>query len=94
VLEPAAAPRHVTVLPALPLTAVGKPYKLGLRIIATREELTAALADAGVPAPPDETWCDQQDGRVTVSFPAPPHGRARTAAAAVFDTYALEWRFA
>ena len=94
VLEPAAAPRHVTVLPALPVTAVGKPYKVGLRVIATREELTAALAEAGVPVPPNETWCDQQDGRVTVTFPAPPDERTRAAATAVLDTYALEWRFA
>jgi fatty-acyl-CoA synthase len=92
--EPAAAPRHVTVLPVLPVTAVGKPYKLGLRVIATREELTEALADAGVPVPPDETWCDQQDGRVTVVLPAPPAEGAHTAAAAVLDSYALDWRFA
>ena len=38
-----AAPKTVTVLDALPLTAVGKPYKLGLRADATRRELRAAL---------------------------------------------------
>ena len=44
-----AAPKTVTVLDALPLTAVGKPYKLGLRTDATRRELRAALdAVAGV----------------------------------------------
>ncbi|MFI5101573.1 MAG: AMP-binding protein, partial [Actinomycetes bacterium] len=91
--EPAAAPRHVTVLPVLPVTAVGKPYKVGLRVLATREELTAALAGAGVPVPPSETWCDQLDGRVEVTFPAPPDEGARKAAAAVFDTYVLDWRF-
>jgi fatty-acyl-CoA synthase len=91
--EPAAAPRHVTVLPALPVTAVGKPYKLGLRIIATRDELSAALADAGVPVPEDGTWCEQHDARVTVTLPAPTDGPARRAAEAVLDAYALEWRF-
>jgi fatty-acyl-CoA synthase len=39
----AAAPKTVTVLDALPLTAVGKPYKLALRTDATHRELRAAL---------------------------------------------------
>ena len=38
-----AAPKAVTVLDALPLTAVGKPYKVALRADATRRELRAAL---------------------------------------------------
>jgi len=38
-----AAPKTVTVLDALPVTAVGKPYKVGLRADATRRELRAAL---------------------------------------------------
>jgi fatty-acyl-CoA synthase len=84
----------VTVLPDLPVTAVGKPYKVGLRIIATREELGAALADIGVSVPEDETWCDQQDGQVTVTLPPPPDESRRTAAVAVLDSYALDWSFA
>ena len=44
-----AAPKTVTILDALPVTAVGKPYKLALRADATRGELRAALrAVAGV----------------------------------------------
>jgi fatty-acyl-CoA synthase len=47
--ERAAAPKTVTVLDALPLTAVGKPYKLALRTDATGTELRAALGQiAGV----------------------------------------------
>jgi fatty-acyl-CoA synthase len=38
-----AVPKTVTVLDALPLTAVGKLYKLGLRTDATNRELRAAL---------------------------------------------------
>jgi fatty-acyl-CoA synthase len=38
-----AAPKTVTVLDALPVTAVGKPYKLALRTDATRRELRAVL---------------------------------------------------
>jgi fatty-acyl-CoA synthase len=47
--ERAAAPKTVTVLDALPQTAVGKPYKLALRTHATGAELRAALRQiAGV----------------------------------------------
>jgi fatty-acyl-CoA synthase len=41
--ERAAAPKQVVVLDALPVTAVGKPYKLPLRADATRRELLDAL---------------------------------------------------
>ncbi|MEV0464916.1 acyl-CoA synthetase [Nocardia tengchongensis] len=47
--ERAAAPKTVTILDALPITDVGKPYKLGLRADATRRELLDVLAGhAGV----------------------------------------------
>jgi fatty-acyl-CoA synthase len=45
VAERAAAPKDVTVVDTLPVTAVGKPYKLPLRADATRLAVTAALAD-------------------------------------------------
>lgn len=44
VAERAAAPKAVTVIDALPVTAVGKPYKLALRADAALRELTQALA--------------------------------------------------
>lgn len=44
VAERAAAPKAVTVVDALPVTAVGKPYKLALRADAACRELTEALA--------------------------------------------------
>ncbi|MER7922324.1 acyl-CoA synthetase [Streptomyces sp. NPDC096057] len=43
--EQAAAPKAVRVLDALPITAVGKPYKLPLRADATRRVLTDLLGD-------------------------------------------------
>jgi fatty-acyl-CoA synthase len=43
VAERAAAPKEVVVLDALPVTDVGKPYKLPLRAEATRRELGSAL---------------------------------------------------
>jgi fatty-acyl-CoA synthase len=42
--ERAAAPKAVTVLDALPVTAIGKPYKLALRADATRRAIAEALA--------------------------------------------------
>jgi fatty-acyl-CoA synthase len=47
VAERAAAPKSVTIVDALPVTAVGKPYKLALRADAARRELTEALAGLG-----------------------------------------------
>ena len=44
VAERAAAPKAVTVIDALPVTAVGKPYKVALRADAALRELTQALA--------------------------------------------------
>jgi fatty-acyl-CoA synthase len=43
--EQAAAPKAVTVLDALPVTLVGKPYKPALRAEATREAVLDALRD-------------------------------------------------
>jgi fatty-acyl-CoA synthase len=47
VAERAAAPKTVTIIDALPVTAVGKPYKLALRADAAQRELTEALASLG-----------------------------------------------
>lgn len=44
-LEPAAKPKSVTILDALPVTDVGKPYKLALRADAARRAVQEALAD-------------------------------------------------
>ena len=43
--EQAAAPKSVTVLDALPVTIVGKPFKPALRAEATREAVAEALRD-------------------------------------------------
>lgn len=44
VAEQAAAPKSITVLEAMPVTDVGKPYKPALRAEATRDAVVAALA--------------------------------------------------
>ncbi|WP_420917817.1 AMP-binding enzyme [Rhodococcus rhodochrous] len=43
VTECAAAPRHVTIVDVIPVTAVGKPYKPALRAEAARAALATAL---------------------------------------------------
>ena len=46
--EAAASPKEVLIVQALPLTDVGKPYKLPLRMDAARREAEAALERAGL----------------------------------------------
>jgi fatty-acyl-CoA synthase len=48
VSEPAAWPKHVSILPELPMTPIGKIYKPALRVLATRRAFEAALAGAGL----------------------------------------------
>ncbi|MCF6390953.1 acyl-CoA synthetase [Mycobacterium sp. MBM] len=45
ITERAAAPRTVTVIDAIPVTDVGKPYKVPLRATAAEHAMTEALAD-------------------------------------------------
>ncbi|CPU02168.1 acyl-CoA synthetase [Mycobacteroides abscessus] len=47
VTEPTAAPKVVTIVDALPVTAIGKPHKLPLRADATRVALQHALTGIG-----------------------------------------------
>ena len=48
IAERAALPKHVTIVDAMPLTAVGKIYKPALKRRATKEALEAALREADV----------------------------------------------
>ncbi len=87
--ERAAAPKAVVVLDALPVTAVGKPYKLALRTDATRRAVTDALAGLeGV-----EVDVVIEDGAVvtTVTVAA---GTDHAAVKATLSQYALRWNLA
>lgn len=86
--EPAAAPSTVTALPGLPITAVGKPDKVALRVLATRAELAARLAEAGALLHPDGAWCAAHDGVVRIAVQVPDEAAA-TACRAVLERYAL-----
>lgn len=65
--ERAATPKALTVLDALPVTDVGKPYKLALRADATRRAIAEALA------PFDGVTVDAviEDGTVTATITLP-----------------------
>jgi fatty-acyl-CoA synthase len=84
-------PKAVTILPALPVTAVGKPYKVPLRCHAAREELTALLHALGVDLPTDDAWCVEIDGRLTVTLAVPDEALA-TAVAGLLDNYTVAHR--
>ncbi|MGC1211667.1 MAG: acyl-CoA synthetase [Micromonospora sp.] len=83
-----AAPRTVTVLDELPVTAVGKLYKLPLRADAIRRELRAALV--GVPGVHDiDATIDRSSVVATVKVH--PSAQEETVKA-ILGRYAIEWR--
>ena len=61
VYERPAVPRRVTVLPALPMTAIGKLYKPALRLLAIETRLHEAFADWDVPV---QVRADDRGGRL------------------------------
>ncbi|WP_433623597.1 acyl-CoA synthetase [Nocardia sp. CA-120079] len=88
VAEPAAAPKTVIVLDALPVTDVGKPYKLGLRADATRREISAALEQvAGVRS----VAAVIDDGAIVTTVELEP-GADAAGARAILGRYAIEWK--
>jgi fatty-acyl-CoA synthase len=90
VTERAAIPQAVTVLDALPVTAIGKPYKLALRADATRRAVADTLAGLGAGIEVDAVI---DDGRVTAAVTAAP-GTDQAAVKAALDQYAIRWTLA
>ncbi|KIU15481.1 acyl-CoA synthetase [Mycolicibacterium llatzerense] len=85
VAEAAATPKSVTVIDAIPLTAVGKPYKPALRADAARRAIMDALA--GVPGVVDvEATVD--DGSIVVTVGTASDTDTITA---ILGRYALTW---
>ncbi|WP_172649593.1 acyl-CoA synthetase [Rhodococcus opacus] len=86
--ERAAAPKAVTILPALPVTAVGKLYKLALRADATRRELEHALAAvAGI----DSIHASVEDGSILATVEIDGSVGEPTVKA-ILDRYAINWK--
>ncbi|MBC9713213.1 acyl-CoA synthetase [Streptomyces sp. TRM66268-LWL] len=89
--ERAAAPKDVVVLPALPLTDIGKPSKIPLRLDATRRAIATALTDLDVPE--NRIHCELADGRPKVSLPAVHDPDQRSRITARLAPYDVSWSF-
>ena len=86
--ERAAVPKSVTVLDALPITAIGKPYKPALRSDATRRELRAALDRVAGVADVDAAV----EGSSIVATVTVEPSADEAAITALIGRYAIEWR--
>ena len=86
--EQAAAPKFVTVLDALPVTAVGKPFKPALRADATREAVAEALR--GIPAVTSVRAAIE--GGAVVAVVSLARGADETSVEDVLDRFAITWR--
>ena len=85
--ERASAPKSVTIVDQLPVTAVGKLYKLALRADATRVALSEALREtAAVHAVETEI----EDGTIVVTVRADEASHAAVKCA--LDEYGVRWR--
>ncbi|MET0916037.1 MAG: acyl-CoA synthetase [Jiangellaceae bacterium] len=85
--ERASSPKSVTVIDQLPVTAVGKPYKLALRADATRVALSETLREiAAVHA----VEADIEDGTIVVTVSA--DEAAHAAVERALDEYGVRWR--
>jgi len=90
VAEPAAAPKAVTVLDAIPVTEVGKPYKLPLRADATRRAVLDALRGIDAHLTVDTRI---EDGDPVVAVTVAP-GTDVGAVGALLGRYAITWELA
>lgn len=86
--EQAAAPKAVTVLDALPVTLVGKPFKPALRAEATREVVADALRDIAVVA---SVRGAVEDGAAVVVVGLA-LGADETSVRKTLDRFAITWR--
>lgn len=86
--EQAAAPKAVTVLDALPVTLVGKPFKPALRAEATREVVADALRDIAVVA---SVRGAVEDGAAVVVVGLA-LGSDETSVRKTLDRFAITWR--
>lgn len=86
--EQAAAPKAVTVLDAIPVTLVGKPFKPALRAEATREAVAEALRDV-----PGVTSVEGVvEGGAVVAVVRLADGADEAAVKETLDRFAISWR--
>jgi fatty-acyl-CoA synthase len=87
ITERAAAPKDVAIIDALPVTAVGKPYKPALRADAARRVVGEALA--GLPGVTVDVEVEDGSPVLTVSVP---DAARRADAEHTLGRYALGYR--
>ncbi len=92
--EPAAMPRHVEVLEALPKTAVGKVFKPDLRRRAIARVYDAALEKAGLGARVGAVVEDRRLGLVAELVAGPEGAEETEAVRAALAGFAGPWRWA
>ena len=90
--EPAAMPRHIEIVKALPKTAIGKVFKPALRQMAIARVYDAALAEAGLAARVDGVEEDKARGLVArISRPA---GTDEARVGEVLAPFLVTWEWA
>ena len=77
--EPAARPKRIYAIGAIPVTAVGKQFKPALAADAAARAITEALASAGLPDA--RATAAHEDGRLVVTVTGTDPGRVRDAVA-------------
>lgn len=92
--ERAAAPKDVVVVPALPMTHIGKLAKVPLRHDAIRRVVADVLAGLGIDVDPRQIICDTAAGRVAVSIPSVVDPDLAPAITTELGRYDLDWSFA
>jgi fatty-acyl-CoA synthase len=85
--ERASSPKSVTIVDQLPVTAVGKLYKLALRADATRVALSGALREM---AAVHDVETEIEDGTIVVTVSADEASHAAVKCA--LDEYGVRWR--
>lgn len=91
--ERAAVPRRVTVLPALPLTAIGKVYKPALRVMAVERVLRERLDAAGLAGQID-LRVEDRGGTLVACFGARDAAADEARLRALMAGFALAWELA
>jgi fatty-acyl-CoA synthase len=79
--EPAARPKRIYPIPAIPVTEVGKHYKPALAADAAARAVAEALANAGLQAGGLQVTAEQEHGRLVVTVTGADSGQVRAALA-------------
>ncbi|RYJ25773.1 long-chain-fatty-acid--CoA ligase [Streptomyces sp. L-9-10] len=91
--ESAAVPKDVIVLDALPVTAVGKPTKVPLRMRTLKRTVLDELAAADLPSDPNSVGCHLDGARLTVTLPRPASSADADRITAALGRYTFDWTF-